>query len=132
MNEKYPCNDVSSIVLFLVVLGCFCWLLSVAGCGKTAGDSDTVRTVEQLKSSNQSARSEVESGERHLEHAEANINRAIDAVDRSEEAAISDARSVDQLQTLLNECQRIIKEEQRIIREVDKANGAREEKDQAH
>ena len=133
MNEKYPCNDVGSVVMFLIVLGCFCWLLSITGCGNSAQhNTDTARTMEQLERENQSARSEVENSERHIDHAEANINRAIDAVGRSETAAIENARSVDQLQTLVAECQGIIEAEQRIIREVDKSNGAGEEKDQAH
>lgn len=133
MNEKYPCNDVGSIVLFLVVLGCFCWLLSITGCGSSAKDNtDTIRTVEQLKGENQSARSEVESGQRHLGHAEVDLGKATDAVIGSEEAAIESARGTEQLQALIGECQGIIKEEQRIIREVDEANRAGAEKDKAH
>ena len=133
MNEKYPCNDVGSVVMFLVVLGCFCWLLSITGCGSSAQhNTDTTRTMEQLERENQSARSEIESGERYIGNAEANINRTIDAVGRSETAAIENARSVEQLQTLIGECQGIIKEEQRIIREVDESNGARAKKEQAH
>lgn len=133
MNEKYPCNDVGSVVMFLVVLGCFCWLLSITGCGSTAkNDNDSIRTVDQLKGENQSARSEIESGQRHIDHAEADLGKATDAVIRSEEAAIESARGTDQLQTLIGECQGIIKEEQRIIREVDESNGAGAKKDQAH
>ena len=133
MNEKYPCNDVGSVVMFLIVLGCFCWLLSITGCGNSAQhNTDTARTMEQLERENQSARSEIESSERHIDHAEAGIKGAIDAVGRSEAAAIENARSVDQLQTLIGECQGIIKEEQRIIREVDESNGAGAKKDQAH
>ena len=133
MNEKYPCNDVRSVVMFLVVLGCFCWLLSITGCGHSTHDNtDTARTMEQLERENQSARSEIESGERHIERAETSVNRAIDAVGRIETAAIENARSVDRLQTLIDECQGIIKEEQRIIREVDESNGAGAKKDQTH
>ena len=133
MNEKYPCNDVGSVVMFLVVLGCFCWLLSITGCGSSAQhNTDTTRTMEQLERENQSARSEIESGERHIDRAETSVNRAIDAVGRSETTAIENARSVDRLQTLIGECQGIIKEEQRIIREVDESNGARAKKEQAH
>ena len=133
MNEKYPCDDVRSVVMFLVVLGCFCWLLSITGCGNSAHDNtDTARTMEQLERENQSARSEIESSERYIGNAEANINRTIDAVGRSETAAIENARSVEQLQTLIGECQGIIKEEQRIIREVDESNGAGAKKDQTH
>ena len=133
MNEKYPCNDVGSVVMFLVVLGCFCWLLSITGCGSSAQhNTDTTRTMEQLERENQSARSEIESGERYIGNAEANINRTIDAVGRSETAAIENSRSVDRLQTLIGECQGIIKEEQRIIREVDESNGAGAKKDQTH
>ena len=133
MNEKYPCDDVRAVVMFLVVLGCFCWLLSITGCGSSAQhNTDTARTMEQLERENQSARSEVENSERHIERTEASVNRAIDAVGRSEAAAIENARSVDQLQTLVAECQGIIEAEQRIIREVDKSNGAGEEKDHAH
>ena len=133
MNEKYPCNDVGSVVMFLVVLGCFCWLLSITGCGSSAQhNTDTTRTMEQLERENQSARSEIENSERHIERAETSVNRAIDAVGRSEAAAIENARSVDQLQTLVAECQGIIEAEQRIIREVDKSNGAGEEKDPAY
>lgn len=133
MNEKYPCNDVGSVVMFLVVLGCFCWLLSITGCGSSAQhNTDSARTMEQLERENQSARSEIESGERYIGNAEANLNRTIDAVGRSEAAAIENARSVDQLQTLIGECQGIIKEEQQIIREVDKSNGAGAKKDQTH
>ena len=131
MNEKYPCNDVGSIVLFLVVLGCFCWLLSITGCG-SSHNTDTIRTVEQLKGENQSARSEVESGQRHLDYAEVDLGKATDAVIRSGEAAISNARSIDQLQTLIGECKELIAEEQRIIRSVDEANRAGAEKDQTH
>ena len=133
MNEKYPCNDVSSIVMFLVVLGCFCWLLSITGCGSSSPhNTDTARTMEQLERENQSARSEIENSERHIERAETSVTRAIDAVSRSETAAIENARSVDRLQTLIGECQGIIKEEQRIIREVDESNGAGAKKDQTH
>ena len=133
MNEKYPCNDVGSVVMFLIVLGCFCWLLSITGCGGSAQhNTDSARTMEQLERENQSARSEIESGERHIDRAETSVTRAIDAVSRSETAAIENARSVDQLQTLVAECQGIIEAEQRIIREVDKSNGAGEEKDQTH
>lgn len=133
MNEKYPCNDVGSVVMFLIVLGCFCWLLSITGCGSSSPhNTDTARTMDQLERENQSARSEIENSERHIERAETSVTRAIDAVSRSEAAAIENARSVDQLQTLVAECQGIIEAEQRIIREVDKSNGAGEEKDQAH
>lgn len=133
MNEKYPCNDVGSVVMFLIVLGCFCWLLSITGCGSSSPhNTDTARTMEQLERENQSARSEIENSERHIERAETSVTRAIDAVSRSETAAIENARSVDRLQTLIGECQGIIKEEQRIIREVDESNGAGAKKDQTH
>ena len=133
MHEKYPCNDVGSVVMFLIVLGCFCWLLSITGCGSSSPhNTDTARTMEQLERENQSARSEVENSERHIERAEASVTRTIDAVSRSETAAIENARSVDRLQTLIGECQGIIKEEQRIIREVDESNGAGAKKDQTH
>ena len=133
MNEKYPCNDVGSVVMFLIVLGCFCWLLSITGCGSSSPhNTDTARTMEQLERENQSARSEVENSERHIERAETSVTRAIDAVSRRETAAIENARSVDRLQTLIGECQGIIKEEQRIIREVDESNGAGAKKDQTH
>lgn len=133
MNEKYPCDDVRAVVMFLVVLGCFCWLLSITGCGSSSPhNTDTARTMEQLERENQSARSEVENSERHIERAEASVTRTIDAVSRSETAAIENARSVDRLQTLIGECQGIIKEEQRIIREVDESNGAGAKKDQTH
>lgn len=133
MNEKYPCNDVGSVVMFLIVLGCFYWLLSITGCGSSSPhNTDTARTMEQLERENQSARSEVENSERHIERAEASVTRTIDAVSRSETAAIENARSVDRLQTLIGECQGIIKEEQRIIREVDESNGAGAKKDQTH
>ena len=133
MNEKYPCDDVGAVVMFLVVLGCFCWLLSITGCGSSSPhNTDTARTMEQLERENQSARSEVENSERHIERAEASVTRAIDAVSRSETAAIENARSVERLQTLIGECQGIIKEEQRIIREVDESNGAGAKKGQTH
>lgn len=91
----------------------------------TPTDNDVSRTVESIQKSNKSAGSEIEFGRREFETAEEHVNRTADAIKRSEEAAHSNARSVDELQTLVSECKGIVEAQRGIIREIDRANGIR-------
>ena len=95
MDDEQAKKVSCFFIWFLCALLAVGWLLQCTGCGSTKHDSDSIRTVDELKKENQSARSEIEHSERHLEHAEADLNRATDAVVRSEEAAIRSPRSID-------------------------------------
>ena len=88
------------------------------------------RTVESIQRTNKTAGSEVESGRREIEAAEEHVGRTVDAIKRSEETAHSNARSIDELQTLISECKGIVEAQRGIIRDVDRANGIRPEEDE--
>ena len=88
------------------------------------------RTVESIQRANKIAGSEVESSRREIEAAEEHVDRTVDAVKRGEEAAHSNARSIDELQTLISECKGIVEAQRAIIRNVDRANGIRPEADE--
>lgn len=96
----------------------------------TDTDNNVNRTVESIQRANKSAGSEVESGRREIETAEEHVNRTVDAIKRGEEAAHSNARSIDELQTLISECEGIVEAQRGIIRNVDRANGIRPEADE--
>lgn len=91
----------------------------------TGTDNNVNRTVESIQRANKTAGSEVESGRREIETAEEHVNRTADAIKRSEETAHSNARSIDELQTLISECKGIVEAQRRIIQDVDRANGIR-------
>lgn len=102
------CNDV-------------CWRWH--GRSGTQADNNVNRTMESIQRANKSAGSEVESGRREIETAEEHVNRTADAIKRSEETAHSNARSIDELQTLISECKGIVEAQRGIIRDIDRANG---------
>lgn len=89
----------------------------------TDTNNNVNRTMESIQRANKSAASEVESGRREIETAEEHVNRTADAIKRSKETAHSNARSIDELQTLIGECRGIVETQRRIIQDVDRANG---------
>ena len=106
MTEKYPCADVSSIVLFLVVLGCVCWLLSVTGCRYPSGlQSSTDREIGALKEQQQQIGIEIGRAGAEIESAEDAIDRADGAVSNSQERARAVQAGVEECQELARECQ---------------------------
>ena len=106
MNEKYPCDDVSSIVLFLVVLGCFCWLLSVTGCRNYNGlHGSTDREIGRIEEQQRQAGAEVSRAGAEIESAEDAIGRAGRAVSNSQERAGAVQEGIEECQNLTRECQ---------------------------
>lgn len=89
----------------------------------TGADNNVTRTMEQLQTANESARSEAESAGREIAGAEGHIERAADAVGRSEEAAQRNADGVEELQGIVSECREIVKNQREFIQEVERANG---------
>lgn len=89
----------------------------------TDTNNNVNRTVESIQRTNKTAGSKVESGRREIEAAEEYVDRTVGAVERSEETAHSNARSIDELQTLISECKGIVEAQRELIREVEAANG---------
>lgn len=124
MENETRCKIIKGLFIIAVMLlvsnTVYRYAVSRSG---TDSDNNVNRTVESIQKSNESARSEVESGRREIEAAEEHIDRTADAIKRSEETARSNARSIDELQTLIGECRGIVETQRRIIQDVDRANG---------
>lgn len=124
MENETRCKIIKGLFIIAVMLlvsnPVYRYAVSRSG---TDSDNNVNRTVESIQKSNESARSEVESGRREIEAAEEHIDRTADAIKRSEETARSNARSIDELQTLIGECRGIVETQRRIIQDVDRANG---------
>ena len=121
MNEKYPCDDVSSIVLFLVVLGCFCWLLSVTGCrnpNRLQGSTD--REIGRIEEQQRQAGAEISRAGAEIESAEDAIGRAGRAVSNSQKRAASVQAGIKECQELARECQGLARANAKIIAELGK------------
>lgn len=122
-DETYEkLTKILLIISSLLVIGNVMLLYIYSGSSPTA-DNDVARTVGAIKSTNESARSELESGSREAERAEEHVERAADAVARSTEAATRNAAGIDELQTLVSECRGIVENQRELIREVEAANG---------
>ena len=123
MNEKYPCDDVSSIVLFLVVLGCFCWLLSVTGCrNPNRLQSSTDREIGAIKEQQRQAGVEIGRAGTEIESAEDAISRAGGAVSESRERAAALQAGVAECQKLARECRDLAKRNAELIDGLGKGN----------
>ena len=121
MNEKYPCDDVSSIVLFLVVLGCFCWLLSVTGCRNSNGlQGSADREIGRIEEQQRQAGAEISRAGAEIESAEDTIGRADRAVSNSQKRAASVQAGIKECQELARECQGLARANAKIIAELGK------------
>lgn len=121
MNEKYPCDDVSSIVLFLVVLGCFCWLLSVTGCrnpNRLQGSAD--REIGRIEEQQRQAGAEISRAGAEIESAEDALDRASGAISQSQERAAAMQAGIEECQELARECQSLARANAKIIAELGK------------
>ena len=126
MNEKYPCDDVSSIVLFLVVLGCFCWLLSVTGCRNPNGlQSSTDREIGAIKEQQRQADAEISRAGTEIGAAENSIERAGGAVESSQERARAVQAGLSECEAILKECQELAGRNAKIIDELGEQTGSR-------
>ena len=126
MNEKYPCDDVSSIVLFLVVLGCFCWLLSVTGCrnpNRLQGSTD--REIGRIEEQQRQAGAEISRAGAEIEFAEDALNRAGRAVESSQERARAVQEGLSECEAILKECQELAGRNAKIIGELREQTGCR-------
>ena len=123
MNEKYPCDDVSSIVLFLVVLGCFCWLLSVTGCRNSNGlQSSTDREIGRIEEQQRQAGVEISRAGAEISAAENSIERASGAISHSQERAAALQAGIEECQQLTRECQSLAKRNAELIDGLRKEN----------
>lgn len=123
MNEKYPCDDVSSIVLFLVVLGCFCWLLSVTGCRNSNGlQGSADREIGRIEEQQRQAGAEISRAGAEIGAAEDALDRAGGAVESSQERAAALQAGVDECQELTRECQSLAKRNAELIDGLRKEN----------
>ena len=121
MNEKYPCDDVSSIVLFLVVLGCFCWLLSVTGCRNPNGVQGSAdREIGRIEEQQRQADAEISRVGTEIGAAEDALGRAGRAVSNSQERAASVQAGIEECQELARECQGLARANAKIIAELGK------------
>ena len=119
MNEKYPCDDVSSIVLFLVVLGCFCWLLSVTGCRNTTGvQNSTDREIGAIKEQQRQSGVEIGRAGAEVGAAENSIERASGAISNSQERAAAMQEGLSECEKLARECQGLARANAKIIAEL--------------
>ena len=126
MNEKYPCDDVSSIVLFLVVLGCFCWLLSVTGCrNPNRLQSSTDREIGRIEEQQRQAGAEISRAGAEIGAAEDALSRAGGAVSNSQERARAVQAGVEECQELARECQELAGRNAKIIGELREQTGCR-------
>lgn len=87
--------------------------------------TSTDGTMADIKSSNESARSELRDSREHLERAEEHVNRTADAVKRGEEAAGINAGRTKQLEKLISESRKLSQENQRIMRDIEAVNRER-------
>lgn len=123
MNEKYPCDDVSSIVLFIVVLGCFCWLLSVTGCGNPNGlQSSTGREIGRIEEQQRQAGAEISRAGAEIVAAEDALDRAGGAVSNSQERAAAMQEGLSECEKLAHECQNLAKRNAELIDGLRKGN----------
>lgn len=119
MNEKYPCDDVSSIVLFLVVLGCFCWLLSVTGCRNTTGvQNSTDREIGAIEEQQRQVDVEIGRAGTEIGAAENSIERASGAISHSQERARAVQAGVEECQKLTRQCQELAGANARLLAEL--------------
>ena len=119
MNEKYPCDDVSYIVLFLVVLGCFCWLLSVTGCRNPNGlQSSTDREIGAIKEQQLQAGTEIGRAADKIGNAENSIDRVGGAISESRERAAALQAGIAECQSIARECQELATENLNIIGDI--------------
>lgn len=126
MNEKYPCDDVSSIVLFLVVLGCFCWLLSVTGCGNPSGlQSSTDREIGAIKEQQRQIDVEIGRAGAKIGATEKSIERAAGAISSSQERAAAMQEGLSECEAILKECQELAGRNAKIIDELGEQTGSR-------
>ena len=123
MNEKYPCDDVSSIVLFLVVLGCFCWLLSVTGCRNPNGlQGSTDREIGRIEEQQRQAGVEINRAGAEIESAENSIERASGAISHSQERAAAMQEGLRECEKLAHECQNLAKRNAELMDGLGKEN----------
>ena len=123
MNEKYPCDDVSSIVLFLVVLGCFCWLLSVTGCRNSSGLQSSIdREIGAAQEQQRQSGAEISRAGAEIESAENSIERASGAVSNSQERAGAVQEGIEECQNLTRECQELAGANAKLIDGLGKEN----------
>ena len=123
MNEKYPCDDVSSIVLFLVVLGCFCWLLSVTGCrNPNRLQGSTGREIGRIEEQQRQAGAEISRAGAEISAAEDSIERASGAISHSQERAAAMQEGVEECEKLARECQGLAKRNAELIDGLIKEN----------
>ena len=119
MNEKYPCDDVSSIVLFLVVLGCFCWLLSVTGCRNSNRlQSSTDREIGAIKEQQRQVDVEIGRAGAEVGAAEDTLGRVGRAVSSSQERARAVQEGLSECEAILKECQELAGRNAKIIGEL--------------
>ena len=121
MNEKYPCDDVSSIVLFLVVLGCFCWLLSVTGCRNPNGlQGSTDREIGRVEEQQRQIGIEIGRAGAEVGAAEDALDRAGGAISHSQERARTVQAGLSECEAILKECQGLARANAKIIAELGK------------